>query len=113
MNDFPGRTSYEDSRLQTAEDLGIDESEIFCPKLAGLKLGMTPDTARKKVKELGGFKHRGRVFFRRAVVEKYVKPSKPAPKIKLKAGETVRRCLCCGRMFASWGVGNRLCGNCR
>lgn len=26
---------------------------------------------------------------------------------------TDRRCLCCGRGFRSWGIGNRMCGECR
>jgi len=26
---------------------------------------------------------------------------------------TKRKCLCCGKIFDSWGIGNRLCKRCK
>ena len=26
---------------------------------------------------------------------------------------TKRKCLCCGKIFDSWGIGNRLCQRCK
>lgn len=32
---------------------------------------------------------------------------------RLRTRKTKRECMCCGRVFLSWGNGNRLCSECR
>ena len=49
------------------------------------------------------------------VTSKNVNPSKSSINKKPLTNENwvKRKCLCCGKIFDSWGIGNRLCKGCK
>ena len=49
------------------------------------------------------------------VISKNENPNKSSTNKKPLQNEnwTKRKCLCCGKLFDSWGIGNRLCQKCK